>query len=549
MKLRLTPRLLLLPALLLLGATAGATPARATPPAFAAAQPRAPYTGETAASAARGRPRIVDYEISIAKAGLVAAALGLFGYGLRLRQAGQAGRHLRARRAALGLLALASLGSYYNFFLWQRPHVISLNDVYHYYLGAKYFPELGYGGLYECTLAAASEEGWGPGAQTRHVRDLRSMRLEETQAVLARSDACKTAFTPERWGAFKRDLRFFRERFSDRRWAIALADHGYNPSPVWTLFGRPLTTLFPAEPQPLLWLVRIDLALVLGTLLAIGWAFGFETAALAAVVWGTGFLWRYGWIGDSVLRQLWFASSCVGLALLARGRGFAAGALLALSALLRLFPAAFIGGYALHALRRAAAGERPDGEALRFGAGMLAGGVVLVAASLLASGRGPEVYAEFLHNTRALLGEPAWNKLGLPSLLWLAAGAGPGPLPAWCLLPQAAAAGAFGWLFWRALPGLQSWEAAAAGFAWIPVLTNPGCYYFSFVIAAALLARRRPRIGVGLLAACLAWLLGGIAFFLQNAEYVLASCVALAFSVFVLIELRREPLEPGWTPR
>ena len=92
---------------------------------------------------------------------------------------------------------------------------------------------------------------------------------------------------------------------------------------------------------------------------------------------------------------------------------------------------------------------------------------------------------------------------------------------------------------------MSAQEAAAAGFTWIPVLTNPGCYYFSFVITAALLGRRRPRIALGLLAASLAWLLGGLAFYLQNAEYVLASAVALVFSVFVLLELRRYE----WTPR
>lgn len=542
-------RLLALAALLLgvPSEAARATEHAAPPVAAARAQPHAPERAASprAARASSGRPRIVDYEISVVKAGLVVAALGLFAYGLRLRGTGRGERHLRVRRAALGLLAVASLASYYNFFGWQRPYVIALNDVYHYYLGSKYFPELGYGGLYECTLAAAQEDGWGPGPQTRRVRDLRTMRLVETQAVLARSEACRSGFDPGRWLAFKQDLRFFRERFSDRRWAIALTDHGYNPSPVWTLFGRPLTSLVPAEPTPLIWLVRIDLALVLGALLAIGWAFGFEVAGLAAVVWGTGFLWRYGWIGDGVLRQLWFASSCVGLALLARGRSFAAGSLLALAALLRLFPAAFIGGYALHAARRAAAAGRIDREALRFGAGVLVGSGVLVAASLLASGRGPEVYWEFLHNTRALVEEPAWNKLGLPSLLWVAGGAGPGPRPAWSLALQVAVAAGLGWLFWRALPGLRSWEAAVAGFTWIPVLTNPGCYYFSFVVTAAFLGGRRPRISLGLLAAALAWLLGGLAFYLQNAEYVLASGVALAFCLFVLLELRRSEWTPG----
>ena len=72
----------------------------------------------------------------------------------------------------------------------------------------------------------------------------------------------------------------------------------------------------------------------------------------AAVVWGTGFLWPYTWVGDAFLRQIWFSAALIGVSCLRRGHAFAAGALLATSAGVRLFPAVFVAGYAVFALRR-----------------------------------------------------------------------------------------------------------------------------------------------------------------------------------------------------
>ena len=104
---------------------------------------------------------------------------------------------------------------------------------------------------------------------------------------------------------------------------------------------------------------------------------------------------------------------------------------------------------------------------------------------------------------------------------------------------------AFAALYLRALPRVESWEAAAMSFALIPALTAPTNYYFSFVAAAVLLASRRPRILLAVLGASALWTLNGLAFYLDDAEWIGASVVALALSAGVLWEMANPPSEPN----
>jgi hypothetical protein len=105
-------------------------------------------------------------------------------------------------------------------------------------------------------------------------------------------------------------------------------------------------------------------------------------------------------------------------------------------------------------------------------------------------------------------------------------------------------------LFARALRGLEDWEAAALGFAWIPVFMSPTNYYYSFVVAGALLAKRRPRIGAWLLAASLAWTAFGLVFYLTEGAFMAASAVAVAASLAILWEAGNPaPAPPSGPPR
>ena len=160
-------------------------------------------------------------------------------------------------------------------------------------------------------------------------------------AIAPRSPRCDGAFSPARWEAFKTDIARFREILGPD-WRRVLLDHGYNPTPIWTLIGRPLTGLFPVETGSLWILARLDLALVLILLAAIGWAFGFEAACIAAIAWGANPTHPLPVDRRCVPAKRLAVGVDAGAVPAAKGMHRGAGALLTLSSLLRIFPALFV---------------------------------------------------------------------------------------------------------------------------------------------------------------------------------------------------------------
>ena len=75
------------------------------------------------------------------------------------------------------------------------------------------------------------------------------------------------------------------------------------------------------------------------------------------------------------------------------------------------------------------------------------------------------------------------------------------------------------------------------GAAAIPFLTMPGSYYVGFVLVGALLATRRPRIGVALLAAALLWSLFLLLYEPRALAFAASSWVLLGYSLWMLAEL------------
>ncbi len=478
---------------------------------------------------------------------LVLAGLALVVWQNRTPAMGRRAR--RAKRVAWALLALVSIASFYRF-SWndRNPYNMQIKDAYHYYIGGKYFAEIGYGRLYDCTIAAADEQGlwWVDRLDT--IRDLQTMSARPAAEITRRaSDECRSRFSAQRWSEFVSDLGWFFDRMSGPVWRWMLNDHGFNPSPIWTLLASPLTSATTVEDLPLL--VQVDTLLVLAALASIGWAFGFEAMCLAAVVWGTGFMWRYSWVGDAFLRQIWFSSAIIGVCCLRRGHAFVAGGLLAVSAGVRLFPAVFIGGYALFAIRRYWETRVWSTEDRRFAAGASIAAVLLVAASLAMSGRGVEDYLRFAHNTTVLRAVIIKNFAGFEALLWRIDGTtslywrneiGPG----WISLGLSkairlgVAAGCILW-FGAVVRRVESWEAAALGFALIPLLTSPPGYYFHFVVLAVPLSVHRPWVAVWLLLACAAWQVNGFHWRDLGETFTVASVIAVSLCCAVLISMRR----------
>ena len=100
-------------------------------------------------------------------------------------------------------------------------------------------------------------------------------------------------------------------------------------------------------------------------------------------------------------------------------------------------------------------------------------------------------------------------------------------------------------LFWRAAGRTQAWESSALGFALIPLLSDPANYYFGFVICAALLATRRPRLQVYLLASAVLWIANGLWFYRLSEEYLGAGIIAVWLPLAVLYEMSRESKARG----
>jgi hypothetical protein len=119
--------------------------------------------------------------------GLAAAALALLVFGWWLGPSGRGRLWLRSRQVALALLAILSFGSYYNLFLSNK---LQKHEFLHYYLGSKYSPELGYHGIYRCSMAADFEQGFQERDPLFRITDLRNNETRMFWAVAPRSPRC-----------------------------------------------------------------------------------------------------------------------------------------------------------------------------------------------------------------------------------------------------------------------------------------------------------------------------------------------------------------------
>ena len=275
---------------------------------------------------------------------LALAGLALWALAPRLKRP-------RARRALdLGLagLGLAGVVSFFGLALREGAPRTHLWDTFHYFVAPRYFEELRYDGLYECLVVADAQTVWRPpDVLARRLTDLRTNRVVGTKEILADPGRCTDRFTPARWAAFTAEVSWFRDRMGARTWEKMQLDHGFNATPAWLLAGMAVTAVGPPSEALLLGLNALDPALLLLGLGAMGWAFGWRTAALGALLLGTNLAAPAAWTGGSVLRWDWLFWLLLGASLLKKGHARSGGAALGLAALLRVFPALALAGVAL----------------------------------------------------------------------------------------------------------------------------------------------------------------------------------------------------------
>jgi len=454
--------------------------------------------------------------VGAAKVAVALATAALLVWDLRARSAASPRSPLRDR--LLAALGVAGLACWWNLFAFQFPGFAHPSETFHYYLGAKYFPELGYTRLYECIAAADAEAGLDPASLRRPMRDLASNELTTTDAVLAEPSRCTAHFEAARWSEFRHDVDFLRGLVPPRRWNSFQQDHGYNATPAWTLLGHVVTDTGPVSLAQLRVLWALDPLLLLALGAGAVWGFGWRLAAVAAVYFGTNYLSPYNWTGGAILRQDWLAASVLGVALLRRGRPAAGGACIAWATLLRVFPGCLLAGIGLGAAWRMARERslRLRPAELRFAVG--AGGVLVLgfAVSSAAAG-GPSRWLEFAERSRVQLATPLANHVGLVTALSYDANSRSelardpslgDPMARWKearrerfaerWLIFAAVAATFGLLLARAAGGQPLWIGAALGAALVPVALELTGYYWSLLLILAFLGERRPAIGPAL---------------------------------------------------
>jgi hypothetical protein len=396
----------------------------------------------------------------------------------------------------------------------QLPYVHDW-DLYHYYIGAKYFDEFGYTDLYRCTAAADLASAQWRSVVGRPMRDLETNELKRTSSL--DGAGCAERLGPLRWDEFQSDIDWFRNRIPT--WNRVFLDWGFNATPVWIAVGRAVASTGPATAEQIRWLTLLDVPLIALGFVSVAWAFGWRLMCVLIVFWGTNLPADYSWTGGSLLRHGWFASLLIGVSMLRRGRAVAAGAMLALATLLRIFPGTAFLGLALIGLRRLLTRSSPAtrGRTLRTAAGAIGAAVALVALAAPTTG-GLSTWVDFARNSYVDTA-PSVNNLGLKSIAsyrpesrWAALRFGPRNIRRWeQARAETLAARRLGYraamLAGAALLAVAAlrrpdddWAAAVLGIGLVPILFDLSSYYHSSIAVLGLLAVRCPSIAVALCA-------------------------------------------------
>ncbi|MCG8553691.1 MAG: discoidin domain-containing protein [Proteobacteria bacterium] len=413
-----------------------------------------------------------------------------------------------------GLLAgfgIFSFLLFWNLGHFHYDHYIHIWEHYHYYVGAKYAPELGYSRLYECTTAADIADGHLQRVKDRKMRNLVTNELGSTEHIIKDPTLCTRHFSKERWEEFRADIRKFRGFFPADRWDQSQTDHGFNATPVWTIAGRALAATFPIKSwNTIIGLGIVDSVLLIGMWAAVWWAFGWRSMCVALLWWGTNFPARYFWTGGAYLRMDWIAFLVLGLCLLRKDKMFSGGLALTYAALLRIFPGFVVIAMILKALMYMVRERRwvLSSEHKRFAAGCLVALAALMPLSAVATGS-LSSWVVFAQNSAKHLDTPLTNNMGLKTAIGFefdkrAIGMRnddlSDPFGDWKerkretyaarkpLLLLLIASVLF--MVAIAVEREKDWVAACVGAGLIPVMAELTCYYYGFLLAYGLLWKR-----------------------------------------------------------
>ncbi len=399
----------------------------------------------------------------------------------------------RLRKAALVILALIGGIAWLDRDRLRDGWPVHYHDAFHYYMGAKYAPEIGQAGLYDCAALAESESPYWPLDPASSVRNLQDNTLSSWSDAVARGDALRSNFTSERWAEFSADVRFFQSQHTPASWHLVLNDHGYNATPFWSaVFGRGLFAFAPASEGALTFVSLLDPLLYTAGFAVFTLCFGLEAGALALLLFGFGFPWTCLWTLGGIGRSAWLVCCLLSLGALGRGMSRTAGVAIGLAAALQAFPVLLLLGPAV-----AGAGELIRRRRWPQASGrLLAAAVVTLAATVAATtvAVGPGIWMDFAQNTGKHAGSLGANSMGLEVL---SGGIAQGWLTAVRLIGLIALGAVV-------LRTKRDWERVALcsiAFAWVFQLAS---YYYVFVVLLAPSLARRSWLAVAFLLAAVA---------------------------------------------
>ena len=223
-------------------------------------------------------------------------------------------RHLRpgklgAKHAGALLVVAAVVAglAYTNFGRFNGWPPLHGRELFHYFLGSKYYPELKHDGLYVASMSAQYQSH--PEFQVQpNMRDLRTNRIVPLQSLEGHYRQIRDRFEDTRWNQFVVDHGFFATPEDYYRLTLFRLDHGYNPSPTWSFVARLFSTRMQAGNHTFLFLASLDFLLMGAMCFGIFRVYGGRVGTMVVLLLGLGAPWRYDWIGGAFLRADWLAA-------------------------------------------------------------------------------------------------------------------------------------------------------------------------------------------------------------------------------------------------
>ncbi len=280
-------------------------------------------------------------------------------------------RTLQLLMLALCLAATLNYGRYGMKLIRDR---IDVYDVIHYYLGPKYFDELGYFDLYAACIIADEEAGkyFKPAPPTYQHQDINGYEIRPYRAALERTDEIKSKFEGDRWDGFVHDFTTLQREFyglEKKYWYQLINDHGFNGTPGWSGYAAPIVNLVDADQVKLICYIDIGLLLV-----AIGvawWAFGGWSAAFLFFFILTTYSTRWPTISWAIMRYDYAAALIMAVSFVKKGRPLLAGIFAGHTAAMRIFPATFFFGPGVQGAWKALRHRKLDMFAVLFFVGVV----------------------------------------------------------------------------------------------------------------------------------------------------------------------------------